>query len=173
MKLVVQNDTKDRLTKYIGVHPKNLDLRRGFNHTMNSSTVKKKSEMMGRVKSRDTGAEMQVRRLLHSLGYRYRLHGKDLPGRPDLVFLSRRKVIFVHGCFWHQHKGCSKAKRPKTNVQFWDDKLNRNIERDRENQKDLEKAGWDVFIAWECKITDIQGLERDLRAFLERRISAG
>jgi DNA mismatch endonuclease (patch repair protein) len=140
---------------------------------MSSPTSQKKSDMMRRVKSRDTGAEMQVRRLLHSLGYRYRLHKKDLPGRPDLAFLSRRKVIFVHGCFWHQHNGCSKAKRPKTNVQFWDDKLNRNIERDRENQKDLEKAGWDIFIAWECKITDIQGLEEDLRAFLERKVSAG
>ena len=136
---------------------------------MNSPALKKKSEMMSRVKSRDTGAEMQVRRLLHSLGYRYRLHKKDLPGRPDLVFLSRRKAIFVHGCFWHQHNGCPKAKRPKTNTRFWHDKLNRNIDRDRENQKDLEKAGWDVFVAWECNIKDIRGLELALRAFLERK----
>ena len=140
---------------------------------MNSSTLKKKSDMMRLVKSHDTGAEMQVRRLLHSLGYRYRLHKKDLPGRPDLVFLSRRKVIFVHGCFWHQHKGCPKAKRPKTNSQFWSGKLDRNIERDRENQKDLEKAGWDIFVAWECNIADIQGLEQALRAFLERKNSVG
>jgi DNA mismatch endonuclease (patch repair protein) len=129
--------------------------------------------MMGRIKSRDTGAEMQVRRLLHNLGYRYRLHIKDLPGRPDLVFLSRRKVIFVHGCFWHQHKGCPKAKRPKTNSQFWNGKLDRNIERDRENQKDLEKAGWDIFVAWECNIADIQGLEQALRTFLEQGRAAG
>ena len=140
---------------------------------MNSSTLKKKSDMMRRVRSRDTGAEMQVRRLLHSLGYRYRLHKKDLPGRPDLVFLSRRKVIFVHGCFWHQHKGCPKAKRPKTNSQFWNGKLDRNIERDRENQKDLEKAGWDIFVAWECNIADLQGLEQALRTFLEQGRAAG
>jgi DNA mismatch endonuclease (patch repair protein) len=140
---------------------------------MNSPALKKKSDMMRLVKSHDTGAEMQVRRLLHSLGYRYRLHKKDLPGRPDLVFLSRRKVIFVHGCFWHQHNGCPKAKRPKTNTRFWNDKLNRNIDRDRENQKDLEEAGWDVFVAWECNIKDIRGLELALRAFLERKSSVG
>ncbi len=134
---------------------------------MNSPTPKKKSDAMRRVKSRDTGVEMQVRRLLHGLGYRYRLHKKDLPGSPDLVFPSKRKVIFIHGCFWHQHKDCSKAMRPKTNTHFWNDKLDRNIERDRENQQDLEGAGWDVFVVWECKIADIRSLEQAIRTFLD------
>jgi len=134
---------------------------------MDSPTAKKKSDAMRRVKSRDTGAEMHVRRLLHGLGYRYRLHKKDLPGKPDLVFSGKRKVIFVHGCFWHQHKGCFKAKRPKTNTHFWNGKLDRNIERDRENRKDLEDSGWEVFVVWECKLADIRGLEQALRAFLD------
>lgn len=107
---------------------------------------------MARVRGRNTRPEMTVRRLVHNLGYRYRLHLADLPGKPDLVFGRRRKVIFVHGCFWHQHPGCRRATKPTTNREFWSDKLQRNVDRDAAQLAALEVQGWQALIIWECEI---------------------
>jgi DNA mismatch endonuclease (patch repair protein) len=122
---------------------------------------------MTQVHSKDTGPELTVRRLLHSLGYRYRLHRKDLPGNPDLVFVSRRRVIFVHGCFWHGHDCRSGRKRPKTNEEYWLKKLERNRARDAENQAKLLALGWKVLIVWECQISEIEQLTISIRQFLD------
>ena len=123
---------------------------------------------MRAVKSKDTGAEMIVRRLVHSLGYRYRLHRKDLPGVPDLVFPSRRAVIFVHGCFWHQHDCSRGARIPKTRRGYWVPKLRKNQERDRCHQDRLRTTGWRFLIVWECQIGDRSDLALRLRRFLDR-----
>jgi len=105
---------------------------------------------MRRVRSVDTGPELTIRKLLHSLGYRFRLHRRDLPGNPDLVFPSRRKVVFVHGCFWHQHR-CRRGNRiPSTRREYWTRKLHGNVVRDRSNRRRLRRLGWDVFVVWEC-----------------------
>lgn len=125
-----------------------------------------RSAIMGRVKSKNTKPEMVVRRLLHGLGYRYRLHGKELPGKPDLVFKRRKKAIFVHGCFWHMHPGCSRSKIPEKNREYWERKLHRNRERDRENLEALKGAGWEVHIVWGCELRDKEELARRLSAFL-------
>ena len=117
-------------------------------------------------KGRDTKPEMLVRRLVYSMGFRYRLHRKDLPGKPDLVFVNRRKVIFVHGCFWHAHEGRRRANQPKTRVDFWRSKFGRNRARDQRNLVALKSAGWNVMVVWECGLTDMPGLARGLRAFL-------
>jgi DNA mismatch endonuclease (patch repair protein) len=110
-----------------------------------------RSRMMAGIRGRDTQPELAVRRALHAKGIRYRLHAKGLPGRPDLVFSSRRAVIFVHGCFWHQH-GCSATKKPKTRTAFWNEKLRTNVSRDRTNVLRLRAAGWRVAVVWECSI---------------------
>ena len=112
----------------------------------------KRSKVMSKVKSKDTKPELFVRSWLHKRGYRFRLHRKDLPGTPDLVLPKYNTVIFVHGCFWHQHPGCKKTTIPKKNHTFWKQKLERNIERDREVILELKKRGWDVIIIWECDI---------------------
>lgn len=102
----------------------------------------RRSEIMGRVRSRDTVPEMLVRRLTHGMGYRYRLHAKDLPGKPDLVFRTRRKVIFVHGCFWHRHPSCHLARTPKSRQEFWLAKFEANRQRDLKNEKALREENW-------------------------------
>src|SRR5215210_2417244 len=107
---------------------------------------------MSRVRGADTKPEIRVRSFLHRLGYRFRLHRRDLPGRPDIVLARYGTVIFVHGCFWHQHPGCSKASLPETNRGEWTSKLARNVERDRENQGVLREAGWRVVTIWECEL---------------------
>lgn len=111
--------------------------------------------------------ELAVRSLVHRMGYRYRLHSKRLPGKPDLVFAARRKVIFVHGCFWHAHKGCKFAHTPKSNVEYWGQKLKRNKSRDRRNVKSLAASGWISLIVWECETKHELVLRKRLRAFLE------
>jgi DNA mismatch endonuclease (patch repair protein) len=111
-----------------------------------------RSRMMSAVRGCDTGPEMVVRRALHRAGLRFRLGGGKLSGRPDIVLSSRRTVIFVHGCFWHQHPGCSKATRPKSNVAFWNAKLDANLQRDARVQAALRGAGWKIFIVWRCQI---------------------
>lgn len=121
---------------------------------------------MSLIRSKDTGPEMAVRRVVHGMGYRYRLHRRDLPGHPDLVFPSRRKVIFVHGCFWHQHKGCKVARRPKSNKEYWLPKLRATKERDARNQRKLKTAGWNVMIVWECQIKDLKHLPKTIGEFL-------
>ncbi|MGE4263252.1 MAG: very short patch repair endonuclease [Desulfovibrio sp.] len=126
-----------------------------------------RSEIMGRVQHKDTRPEMVVRRLVHSLGYRYRLHQKDLPGKPDITFPGRRKIIFVHGCFWHRHEGCALARMPKSRVDFWNKKLEGNKARDQRNVQRLRDAGWDVLIVWECQLRDTATLQATIVTFLE------
>jgi DNA mismatch endonuclease, patch repair protein len=121
---------------------------------------------MSRVKGKDTNPERLVRRLLHRLGYRFRLHRKDLPGKPDIVLPKHRKVIFVHGCFWHGHEGCPRAARPTTNVDFWNKKIDGNIRRDIEAQRALASLQWDALVVWQCQTRDIEHLQRRLIAFL-------
>ncbi len=115
-------------------------------------TTEKRSQVMSLVKSKDTKPELKVRSALHSLGFRFRLHRKDLPGCPDIVLPMYRTVVFVHGCFWHQHKGCRKAKLPKQNARFWAAKLRRNARRDVEVRNQLRALGWKVVILWECRL---------------------
>ncbi len=122
---------------------------------------------MRSVHSQDTKPEMVVRRTVYRLGFRYRLNRKDLPGKPDLVFAGRCKVIFVHGCFWHGHDCKAGAKRPKTNVEYWTTKLQRNRERDLSHYQQLEGLGWQYLILWECELKDQQALETKLLAFLK------
>lgn len=127
-----------------------------------------RSAVMRAVKSRNTDAEMQVRRLLRRTGFRYRLHCKELPGKPDIVFLGRRKVIFVHGCFWHQHPGCKRSLRPSSNTDYWQNKLNRNVERDAHNIIAIKAKGWEVLVVWECNIRDKDALLCELTEFLKK-----
>ena len=126
-----------------------------------------RSRIMAQVKSKGMKPEMKVRRLLHGLGYRYRLHRKDLPGRPDLVFPSRRKVVFVNGCFWHKHAGCPRVRIPATNREYWVAKLERNHARDERNVALLEESGWATITVWECQLTDIEAVTERLVDFLE------
>lgn len=127
---------------------------------------KRRSALMSKVRDKNTLPEMRVRRLAHSRGYRYRLHRRDLPGCPDIVFPSRRKIVLVHGCFWHRHPGCSKATMPKSRVEYWTEKFRRNVERDKETLKELEQADWSVLIIWECQTKNRSELKRILDSFL-------
>jgi DNA mismatch endonuclease (patch repair protein) len=123
---------------------------------------------MSRVRSKNTKPEMLVRRLVHSLGYRYRLHRKDLPGKPDLVFGPKRKAIFVHGCFWHSHgdPACKMARAPKSRLEYWGPKLARNRERDAEHLTRLAAQGWEVLVIWECQLKDVPALAARVVGFL-------
>lgn len=122
---------------------------------------------MSRVRNKNTKPEMVVRRLVHGMGYRYRLHRRDLPGSPDLVFPSRRKVIFVHGCFWHRHEGCSLARLPKSRLEFWVPKLEGNKTRDQNNQAKLQDLGWSFLTIWECQVADAEAVGARVRDFLD------
>jgi len=134
---------------------------------MDKISQQDRSRMMSRVKAKGTKTELEVRRLVHSLGYRYRLHVEDLPGKPDLVFRSRKKIIFVHGCFWHRHD-CSLGRQvPKSRKKFWIPKLERNAERDEEVRVRLECLGWKVMVVWGCDLKDREGLTSALKAFLD------
>ena len=131
-----------------------------------------RSERMGRIKGKDTKPEMRVRQAVHAMGYRYRLHDKKLPGVPDLVFKGRRKVIFVHGCFWHVHEGCKNARLPKSRVEFWRAKLNGNKVRDERAIAALSAAGWQTLVIWECELRDMVAVTGRIKGFLgqvERR----
>ncbi len=123
---------------------------------------------MRRIKGVNTQPEIAVRRLLHSMGYRFRLHRKDLPGTPDIVMPSKHVIVLVHGCFWHQHTGCRRATFPSTRREFWIPKLTRNAERDRQVGRQLRKLGWRVLTVWECEIDKLAKLEARVRRFLER-----
>jgi DNA mismatch endonuclease (patch repair protein) len=122
---------------------------------------------MRRIRSANTKLEMAVRSLAHRLGFRFRLHRRDLPGRPDLVFPSKRKIIFVHGCFWHQHRGCIDGRTQKSNTRYWFPKLSNNKKRDKRNSAQLNRLGWKRLVVWECQTEDGKKLEQQLRAFLE------
>lgn len=121
---------------------------------------------MASVRGTNTKPEIVVRKLVHALGFRFRLHRKDLPGCPDLVFPSRRKVIFVHGCFWHRHKGCKRASTPQTRLDFWQKKFESNVLRDQRNLRDLSAAGWEALLVWECSLKDTNRLVERLQRFL-------
>ncbi len=121
---------------------------------------------MASVRSRDTVPEMVVRRLAHRLGFRFRLHRKDLPGSPDLVFPRYGAVVFVHGCFWHRHKGCRYASTPKSRTEYWSEKFRKNVARDRRAKGALRGMGWRVLVVWECETRDDEALAPRLRRFL-------
>ncbi len=125
-----------------------------------------RSANMRAIRSKDTAPEMQVRRLVHGLGYRFRLHRKELPGRPDLVFAARRKVIFVHGCFWHRHS-CRRATIPTANREFWMEKFRQNKARDRKVLKALKAEGWDSLVIWQCELKDSDSVAARVIAFLD------
>lgn len=127
-----------------------------------------RSERMARVRGKDTKPELVVRRLVHGMGYRYRLHRRSLPGIPDLVFPARRKVIFIHGCFWHRHPDskCKLARLPKSRLDFWKPKLDGNRQRDEANEARLRELGWRVLVVWECQIGNKEHLREGIRAFL-------
>lgn len=132
--------------------------------------AKARSERMSRIRGKDSKPEVTVRRLVHGMGFRYRLHRKDVPGKPDLAFGNRKKVIFVHGCFWHRHgdSSCKLARLPKSRLDFWLPKLERNAARDAENSARLEALGWDELIVWECQVTksNLPVLQERIRKFL-------
>lgn len=126
-----------------------------------------RSRIMRAVKSKDTAPEMTVRRLAHRMGYRFRLHRKDLPGKPDVVFPRLHKALFVHGCFWHGHN-CPRGSRvPKTNADYWTKKISRNRTRDDKAQRSLKALGWRVFVVWECELSDIEKAARSIKAILK------
>ncbi len=131
----------------------------------------RRSQIMSNIRSTGMKPEMTVRRLLHGLGYRYRLHQRNLPGKPDLVFASRRKVIFVHGCFWHQHPdpSCPIARLPKSNREYWGPKLQRNAARDVQIQNELRSLGWSVLVIWECEVRSRSGFLEKATGFLGPR----
>lgn len=134
---------------------------------MDTLSRAERSEVMARVRSKDTKPEVQVRRLVHSLGYRFRLHCTDLPGHPDIVFRGIRKVIFVNGCFWHRHAGCALARLPKSRLDFWLPKLENNRKRDQRVRRALYRDGWKVMIIWECQVKNTERLEKRIRRFLD------
>lgn len=132
-------------------------------------TPEQRSFNMSRIRNRDTRPEMIVRSIVHRMGYRYRLHKKDLPGKPDVVLVRHRKIIDVHGCFFHVHKCKYGSVVPATNAKFWRTKRQSNVERDRRNLRALKREGWQVMIVWECQTKDLNKLERAIRRFLESR----
>ena len=128
---------------------------------------KQRSELMARIGGRDTAPEMAVRRIAHRMGLRFRIHRKDLPGRPDLVFPKHRLALFVHGCFWHRHEGCRFAYMPKTRIEFWKKKFEGNVARDKRQESALHALGWKVLTIWECEVRNIEEVERKIGAFLD------
>ena len=126
----------------------------------------KRSLIMSHVRGTDTAPELLVRSIVHRMGYRFRVHRRDLPGCPDIVLPRHHKIIFVHGCFWHGHKGCPRSKRPATHVSFWDAKLDANRARDIRAQQALREKGWEVLIVWQCQTRDRSGLTAKLERFL-------
>lgn len=131
----------------------------------------KRSDIMSRVSGRDTLPERKVRSVLHRLGYRFRIHVHGLPGNPDIVLKRHKRIVFVHGCFWHGHKGCAKSKRPTTNVDFWNPKLDKNIKRDILVRKQLRELGWQVLVVWQCQTNDELKLRSKLLRFMTGRRS--
>jgi len=132
-------------------------------------SVAERSEIMARVHAKNSRPELFVRKLVFGLGYRYRLHANDLPGHPDLVFRRLRKVIFVHGCFWHRHTSCALARLPKSRLDFWVPKLEGNKKRDEKNRRALAKGGWKVLTIWECQIRGAGKLATRVRRFLDAK----
>ena len=139
-----------------------------YSKVIDRLSKKDRSAIMSRIRSRDTKPEKIVRSLLHQMGYRFRIHEQQLPGSPDIVLRPRKKVIFVNGCFWHQHsaKSCKLSKVPKSNLGYWLPKLKRNRARDRKVHRELRLAGWQIMTVWECQTENLPALERRLTKFL-------
>jgi DNA mismatch endonuclease (patch repair protein) len=133
---------------------------------MDKLSPERRSANMARIRSQNTSPELSLRKLIHGLGYRFRLHRNDLPGRPDLVFPSRKKVIFVHGCFWHQHTECREGRVPGSRLEYWGPKLRRNRERDALAQSSLRQQGWQYLVVWECELKDIAAVLKSVKRFL-------
>ena len=137
---------------------------------MSSEVIHKVSEQRSRnmsaIKSKNTKPEIAVRKLLHSMGYRFRLHRKDLPGSPDIVLPKYKTVIFVHGCFWHRHENCKYASSPKTRKEFWESKFKANVKRDKEIQEKIKNIGWKYVVIWECEARNIESIEEKIKRFL-------
>src|SRR5579864_5167083 len=133
---------------------------------MDTMTKSERSARMALIRSRHTKPEIAVRTLVHRMGYRYRLHESDLPGCPDLVFKARRKVIFVHGCFWHLHSNCQYCRPPKSKRDYWKPKLERNSTRDKQVRQQLRRLGWRCLVVWECELKKSEILSRKIRKFL-------
>jgi len=131
-------------------------------------TPQKRSSIMSRVRGKNTQPEKMVRSLLHRMGYRFRLHGRDLPGSPDIVLPRHGKVVFIHGCFWHGHRGCKRSKRPTTNVDFWNEKIDKNIKRDRAARRKLKARGWEVLVLWTCQLKDEERIKKKLMKFMKK-----
>ena len=129
-------------------------------------TKERRSENMRRIRAKHTSPEMAVRHMVQAMGYRYRLHVQTLPGKPDLVFPRLSKIIEVRGCFWHQHTGCIDSHIPKTRLDYWGPKLEKNAARDRKNMKQLRACGWDVLVLWECEMQNMNRVKRKLAVFL-------
>lgn len=132
-----------------------------------SDANEERSAQMRLIRSKDTKPELIVRKALHALGYRYRLHAKNLPGHPDLTFARFKKVIYVHGCFWHRHAGCKKNRTPKSKLDYWGPKFAANVARDSRNQKELQEMGWGVLVVWECELKNMEVIMRKIISFLE------
>ena len=135
---------------------------------MDKLSAERRSANMRQIRSKDTTPELTLRRMLHRLGYRFRLHRKDLPGKPDLVFPSRQRVIFVHGCFWHQHPACREGRVPSTRLDYWTPKLARNQQRDAAAQSALREQGWRCLVVWECELKDTTAALKTVKRFLGR-----
>ena len=129
---------------------------------MDHLTPEKRSWNMSKIRSKDTKPEKTVRSLLHKMGFRFRLHRKNLPGKPDIVLPKYKTVIFVHGCYWHRHEGCKDASTPKSNTDFWVNKFNANISRDKRNQEQLKNSGWNVIVVWSCELRNLDSLSSKL-----------
>jgi len=132
-------------------------------------TPERRSANMSRIRSENMRPELIVRSTAHRMGFRFRLHRRDLPGRPDLVFPKLKKIIFSHGCFWHQHANCIDGKLPKSRTDYWVPKLSRNVDRDTANAAALRDSGWQILTVWECETRDLPELSRKIRAFLEKQ----
>jgi DNA mismatch endonuclease (patch repair protein) len=139
---------------------------------MDKLDAQRRSENMRRIKSKNTKPEMALRSFLHRHGYRFRVHRKDLPGKPDIVFPGRRKVIFVHGCFWHQHPACREGRLPGTRLDYWRPKLERNRQRDDAAISSLQALGWGVIVVWECEASAPATIEK-IRSFLDEPATVG
>jgi DNA mismatch endonuclease, patch repair protein len=133
---------------------------------MDKLSPERRSANMARIRSQNTSPEVSLRKLIHGLGYRFRLHRNDLPGKPDLVFPSRKKVIFVHGCFWHQHTECREGRVPGSRLEYWVPKLRRNQERDVLAQSSLKEQGWGYLVVWECELKDMTAVLKRVKRFL-------
>ncbi len=139
---------------------------------MDKLDARRRSDNMRRIGSRDTSPELAVRSCLHRLGFRFRLHRKDLPGSPDIVLPSRHTAIFVHGCFWHQHEGCRDGRVPSSRKEYWEPKLSRNTARDTASVQRLEALGWSVLTVWECETSDMAAVADRLSRALRKRAPA-